>query len=181
MGESQAYAHAAQTVGTWIGQHQGQLIYGGGNNGLMGVVAQATAQAGGRVVGVIPQALVDKEVARRECDELFVVQTMHERKQMMAERADAFLAIPGGIGTLEELFEVWSWRQLGYHHKPIGILSVEGYFDGLIGFLSHATERGFIGAAQQQLVQHGSDVNGLLSGLAQEAGVQKPGSGLSEI
>ena len=181
MGESTAYAHAAQAVGTWIGKHQGQLIYGGGNNGLMGVVAQATAQAGGRVVGVIPQALVDKEVARRECDELFVVQTMHERKQMMAERADAFLAIPGGIGTLEELFEVWSWRQLGYHHKPIGILSVEGYFDGLIGFLSHATERGFIGAAQQQLVQHGSDVDGLLSGLAQEASMQKHGSGLSAI
>ena len=181
MGESTAYAHAAQAVGTWIGKHQGQLIYGGGNNGLMGVVAQATAQAGGRVVGVIPQALVDKEVARRECDELFVVQTMHERKQMMAERADAFLAIPGGIGTLEELFEVWSWRQLGYHNKPIGILSVEGYFDGLIGFLSHATERGFIGAAQQQLVQHGSDVDGLLSGLAQEASMQKPGSGLSAI
>ena len=181
MGESTAYAHAAQAVGTWIGKHQGQLIYGGGNNGLMGVVAQATAQAGGRVVGVIPQALVDKEVARRECDELFVVQTMHERKQMMAERADAFLAIPGGIGTLEELFEVWSWRQLGYHHKPIGILSVEGYFDGLIGFLSHATERGFIGAAQQQLVQHGSDVESLLSGLAQEASMQKPGSGLNAI
>ena len=90
-GDSPAYAQAAQAVGTWIGQHQGQLIYGGGNNGLMGVVAQATAQAGGRVVGVIPQALVDKEVARRECDELHVVQTMHERKQMMAERADAFL------------------------------------------------------------------------------------------
>ena len=115
MGDSPAYAHAAQAVGSWIGQHQGQLIYGGGNNGLMGVVAQATAQAGGRVVGVIPQALVDKEVARLECDELHVVQTMHERKQMMAERADAFLAIPGGIGTLEEFFEVWSWRQLGYH------------------------------------------------------------------
>jgi uncharacterized protein (TIGR00730 family) len=106
---------------------------------------------------------------------------MHERKQLMAERADAFLAIPGGIGTLEELFEVWSWRQLGYHQKPIGILSVEGYFDGLIGFLSHATERGFIGAAQQQLVQHGSDVDGLLSGLAQEASMQKPGSGLNAI
>ena len=97
MGDSPAYAQAAQAVGAWIGQHQGQLIYGGGNNGLMGVVAQATAQAGGRVVGVIPQALVDKEVARRECDELHVVQTMHERKQMMAERADAFLAIPGAL------------------------------------------------------------------------------------
>ena len=168
MGDSPAYAQTAQAVGTWIGQHQGQLIYGGGNNGLMGVVAQATAQAGGRVVGVIPQALVDKEVARRECDELHVVQTMHERKQMMAERADAFLAIPGGIGTLEEFFEVWSWRQLGF-------------FDGLTGFLSQATERGFIGESQQHLVQHGSDVDELLSGLARAASMHTPGSGLSEI
>ena len=179
MGDSPAYAQTAQAVGTWIGQHQGQLIYGGGNNGLMGVVAQATAQAGGRVVGVIPQALVDKEVARRECDELHVVQTMHERKQMMAERADAFLAIPGGIGTLEEFFEVWSWRQLGYHHKPIGLLSVQGFFDGLTGFLSQATERGFIGESQQHLVQHGSDVDVLLSGLARAASMHTPGSGLS--
>jgi uncharacterized protein (TIGR00730 family) len=147
----------------------------------MGVVAQATAQAGGRVVGVIPQALVDKEVARLECDELHVVQTMHERKQMMAERADAFLAIPGGIGTLEEFFEVWSWRQLGYHHKPIGLLSAEGFFGGLIGFLSQATERGFIGESQQHLVQHGSDVDELLSGLARAASMHTPGSGLSEI
>ena len=100
---------------------------------------------------------------------------------MMAERADAFLAIPGGIGTLEEFFEVWSWRQLGYHHKPIGLLSVEGFFDGLIGFLSQVTERGFIGVPQQQLVQHGSDVQGLLSGLAHAAGVQTPGSGLGQI
>jgi uncharacterized protein (TIGR00730 family) len=181
MGDSPAYAQAAQAVGTWIGQHQGQLIYGGGNNGLMGVVAQATAQAGGRVVGVIPQALVDKEVARRECDELHVVQTMHERKQLMAERADAFLAIPGGIGTLEEFFEVWSWRQLGYHDKPIGLLSVDGFFDGLIGFLSQATERGFIGEPQQQLVQHGNDVGELLSGLARAAGMHPPGSGLGQI
>ena len=181
MGDSPAYAQTAQAVGTWIGQHQGQLIYGGGNNGLMGVVAQATAQAGGRVVGVIPQALVDKEVARRECDELHVVQTMHERKQMMAERADAFLAIPGGIGTLEEFFEVWSWRQLGYHHKPIGLLSVQGFFDGLTGFLSQATERGFIGESQQHLVQHGSDVDELLSGLVRAASMHAPGSGLSEI
>ena len=181
MGDSPAYAQAAQAVGRWIGQHQGQLIYGGGNNGLMGVVAQATSQAGGRVVGVIPQALVDKEVARRECDELHVVQTMHERKQMMAERADAFLAIPGGIGTLEEFFEVWSWRQLGYHHKPIGLLSVDGFFDSLISFLSQTTERGFIGAPQQQLVQHGNDVDGLLNGLVQAAGVHPPGSGLGQI
>ena len=91
------------------------------------------------------------------------------------------MAIPGGIGTLEEFFEVWSWRQLGYHHKPIGLLSVEGFFNGLIGFLSQATERGFIGEPQQQLVQHSSDVHGLLSGLVQAAGVRTPGSGLGQI
>jgi len=112
---------------------------------------------------------------------LHVVKTMHERKQMMAERADAFLAIPGGIGTLEEFFEVWSWRQLGYHHKPIGLLSVEGFFDGLMGFLSQTTERGIIGVPQHQLVQHGNDVDGLLSGLVQAAGVHPAGSGLGQI
>jgi len=181
MGDSPAYAQAAQAVGTWIGAHGGQLVYGGGNNGLMGVVAQATAQAGGRVVGVIPQALVDKEFARRECDELHVVQTMHERKQLMADRADAFLAIPGGIGTLEEFFEVWSWRQLGYHHKPIGLLSINGYFDTLMGFLSQATQHGFIGAAQQKLVRHGPEVDSLLRGLITEAGMPNAGTGLNLI
>jgi len=181
MGDSPAYAQTAQAVGTWIGAHGGQLVYGGGNNGLMGVVAQATAQAGGRVVGVIPQALVDKEFARRECDELHVVQTMHERKQMMADRADAFLAIPGGIGTLEEFFEVWSWRQLGYHHKPIGLLSINGYFDPLMGFLSQATQHGFIGAAQQNVVRHGPEVDSLLRGLITEAGMPNAGTGLKLI
>ena len=121
------YADVARQVGTWIGQHNGQLVYGGGNNGLMGLVAQATADAGGRVVGIIPQALVDREVANPLCDELHVVANMHQRKAMMAERSHAFLALPGGIGTFEELFEVWTWRQLGYHDKPIGILNVAGY------------------------------------------------------
>ncbi len=180
-GDSPAYAQAAQEVGAWIGRHGGQLVYGGGNNGLMGVVAQATAQAGGRVVGVIPQALVDKEFARRECDELHVVQTMHERKQMMAERADAFLAMPGGIGTLEELFEIWSWRQLGYHHKPLGLLSVNAYYDGLMAFLSQATHSGFIGEAQQKLVLHDSEPDRLLKALVSEAGMSPNGSGLDLI
>jgi len=175
------YAQAARDVGAWIGRHGGQLVYGGGQNGLMGIVADATTAAGGSVVGIIPQFMVEREWARPSCDELHIVSTMHERKQMMAERADAFFAIPGGIGTLEEFFEVWSWRQLGYHHKPIGLLSVQGFFDGLTGFLSQATERGFIGESQQHLVQHGSDVDVLLSGLARAASMHTPGSGLSEI
>ena len=180
-GDDEAFTASAKQVGEWIARHGGQLVYGGGRNGLMGTVADATLAAGGRVVGIIPRALMEKEWSHTGCTELHIVETMHERKQMMAERADAFLAIPGGIGTLEEFFEVWSWRQLGYHHKPIGLLSVEGFFDGLIGFLSQATERGFIGESQQHLVQHGSDVDELLSGLARAASMHTPGSGLSEI
>ena len=126
-GERPEFAQAATAVGQWIGAHGGQLVYGGGRNGLMGVVAEATRQAGGRVLGVIPQALVDKEQANHACDELHIVQTMHQRKALMAERCDAFLALPGGIGTFEELFEVWTWRQLGYHDKPVGLLNVAGY------------------------------------------------------
>ena len=134
-GTKPEFTQAAQAVGTWIGQHQGQLVYGGGNNGLMGVVANATQAAGGRVVGIIPHALAQKEFARHACDELHMVDTMHQRKHMMAERADAFLALPGGIGTFEELFEVWTWRQLGFHNKPIGLLNVAQYYDGLIQFM----------------------------------------------
>jgi len=135
-GNNPLFTQAAQAVGRWIGEHRGQLVYGGGNSGLMGVLAQATKDAGGRVVGIIPRALVNKELANRACDELHIVQTMHERKAMMAERSDAFLAIPGGIGTLEELFEVWTWRQLGYHDKPIGVLDADGYYRQMLAFWS---------------------------------------------
>jgi uncharacterized protein (TIGR00730 family) len=130
-GASPAYADAARAIGRWIGRRGGQLVYGGGRNGLMGIVADSTLQAGGRVVGVIPKALVEKEWAHHGCSELHVVDTMHERKRLMAERADAFVALPGGIGTFEEFFEVWTWRQLGYHDKPVGLLNVGGYYDGL--------------------------------------------------
>jgi uncharacterized protein (TIGR00730 family) len=144
-------------VGAWIGRHQGQLVYGGGNNGLMGLVADATLQAGGRVVGVIPESLVIREYAKRDCTELHVVQSMHERKQMMAERADAFVALPGGIGTFEELFEVWTWRQLGYHDKPIGVVNVAGYYDRLIEFLHSSVSAGFMGPWQMDLLQVDTD------------------------
>ena len=109
-GTDQAHVAAAKAVGHWIGAHGGQLVYGGGNTGLMGTVAKACAAAGGRVLGVMPQALVDREVANPDCDEWVVVQTMHERKAIMAQRADAFVAMAGGIGTFEELFEIWTWR-----------------------------------------------------------------------
>ncbi len=169
IGTDPSHADAARAVGHWIGSQGAQLVYGGGHNGLMGIVADATQAAGGRVVGVIPQSLVDKEHANQRCDELHVVQTMHERKALMAERADAFLALPGGIGTFEELFEVWTWRQLGYHDKPVGLLNVGGYFDRLLDFLNHASGSGFMNAWQMDMLLQGVVVEDLLSTLRTQA------------
>lgn len=174
------YTQAAIQVGTWIGQHQGQLVYGGGNNGLMGIVAQATQDAGGRVVGIIPHALAEKEFARHACDELHVVDNMHQRKHMMAERADAFLALPGGIGTFEELFEVWTWRQLGFHNKPIGLLNVAHYYDSLLQFLQTTVEQGFLSDGQMDLIHQSSDAASLLPQMVQAAGLTKS-DGLAQI
>ena len=143
-GNDPEFTTVAQQVGTWIGERGGQLVYGGGRNGLMGTVADATLVAGGRVIGVIPQALVDKEHAHRGCTELHIVESMHERKRIMAEFADAFMALPGGIGTFEEFFEVWTWRQLGYHDKPIGLLNMNGYYDSLLAFLQSSVATGFM-------------------------------------
>jgi hypothetical protein len=174
------YAAVAVQVGTWIGQHQGQLVYGGGNNGLMGIVAQATQDAGGRVVGIIPHALAEKEFARHACDELHVVDNMHQRKHMMAERADAFLALPGGIGTFEELFEVWTWRQLGFHNKPIGLLNVANYYDGLWQFLESTVKQGFLSDWQMDFIHQSTDADSLLPRLVQAAGLTKS-DGLTKI
>lgn len=170
-GASQAFTAAAAATGTWIGSRGGQLVYGGGKSGLMGVVADATLRAGGRVVGVIPTSLVDRELAHAGCTELHVVDTMHERKRMMAERADAFLALPGGIGTLEELFEVWTWRQLGYHDKPVGLLNVGHYYDALLAFLDTSVRQGFMAPALMDLVRTGTDPHQLLPALVQAAGL----------
>ena len=175
------FTTAAQAVGRWIGEHGGQLVYGGGRSGLMGEVAQATRQAGGRVVGVIPQALVDKELANHACDELHIVQTMHERKAIMAEHSDAFIALPGGIGTFEELFEVWTWRQLGYHDKPIGLLNVAGYYDALGNFLQSSVRSGFMGEWQMGLVQINDDCAPLLRDLVEAAGTAKPQAPLRTV
>lgn len=168
------HAETARAVGRWIGQHKGQLVYGGGHNGLMGVLADATLEAGGTVIGVIPQALVDKEWAHRGCTELHVVDTMHTRKQMMAERADAFLALPGGIGTFEEFFEAWTWRQLGYHGKPIGLLNVQGFYDGLVTFMQSIQKQGFVTDWQMSLIRVGADTDALLRDLVTEAGLAPP-------
>ncbi len=180
-GESDRFAATAAEVGRLIGERGGQLVYGGGNNGLMGVVADSTLAAGGRVVGVIPHALVEKEWAKLDCTELHVVNNMHERKRMMAERADAFLALPGGIGTLEELFEVWTWRQLGYHDKPVGILNAHRYYDPLLAFLESSVQHGFMSDWQMNLIRVGNDPQMLLAALVEAAGAAHQGSSLSQI
>lgn len=179
-GASPAFLEAARRVGKWIGRHGGQLVYGGGRNGLMGVVADSTLKAGGRVVGIIPKALVEKEWAHNGCTELHVVDTMHERKRLMAEHAHAFLALPGGIGTLEEFFEVWTWRQLGYHDKPVGLLDVGGYYEGLMAFLRTAVQAQFMGDWQMDLIRVDADAERLLPALI-EAGGTAPQPRLEEI
>lgn len=147
-GDSPLFLEAAQLMGSLIGRSGGRLVYGGGKVGLMGAVADATLAAGGQVLGVIPQALMDREVGHRGITELQVVDTMHQRKLAMAEASDVFVALPGGIGTLEELYEMWSWQQLGYHDKPVALLNVDGYYDALLEFTRTSHQRGFVSTPQ---------------------------------
>jgi uncharacterized protein (TIGR00730 family) len=168
-GSETAYADAAREVGTLIGRQGWQLVYGGGRAGLMGLVADATLAAGGQVVGVIPASLMERELGHAGLTELHVVETMHQRKTLMAERADAFVALPGGIGTFEELFEVWTWRQLGYHDKPLGLLNVAGYYDALLAFIAQVTDHGFVAPAQRELLEVDSSPSALLARLADSA------------
>ena len=160
-----AYQALAQALGGAIGRRGWQLVYGGGRAGLMGTVAEAALAAGARVVGVIPDSLMKLEVGHAGLSELHVVRTMHERKQMMAERSDAFIAMPGGIGTFEELFEVWTWRHLGYHDRPLGLLDAEGYWAPMVAFLQHAVAEGFMDSDQMAMLQVDDDVESLLDGL----------------
>src|SRR5438067_13031305 len=143
-GRDPAFAAAARSCGALLARERITLVYGGGHVGLMGVLADAALGAGGRVVGVIPRALWDREVGHRGTTEIHVVESMHERKAMMASLADAFVALPGGLGTLEEIFEVWTWGQLGIHAKPCGFLDVAGYYAPLLAFLDQAVERGLV-------------------------------------
>ncbi|MDP1692758.1 MAG: TIGR00730 family Rossman fold protein [Burkholderiaceae bacterium] len=168
-GDRPAYTQTARTVGRLIAEAGGSVVYGGGRVGLMGTVADAALAAGGRVVGMIPQALMDREVGHAGLSELHVVQTMHERKQLMAERADAFMALPGGIGTLEEIYEVWSWQQLGYHDKPVALLNVEGYYDALLEFMRVSHERGFVSAPQYHALLVDDDPARLLARVGEAA------------
>lgn len=180
-GNQPEYTTIAQQVGTWIGAHGGQLVYGGGRNGLMGTVADATLAAGGHVIGVIPKSLVDKEQAHHGCTELHIVETMHERKHLMAKHADAFLALPGGIGTLEEFFEVWTWRQLGYHDKPVGLLNMNGYYDSLLAFLTTSTAQGFMPDWLMQLISVDTQAEPLLESLVQASGLTRTQQRLDQI
>lgn len=143
-GTDPLFAEAARETAEAMVRERIQLVYGGGRLGLMGLIADGVLERGGFVYGVIPQALVDVEVAHSSVTELHVVETMHERKAKMTELADAFLALPGGIGTLDEFFEAWSWNALGYHKKPFCLLNVSGYWDGLIEFIDHAAASGFM-------------------------------------
>lgn len=169
-GTRPAYRALAQALGTAIGARGWQLVYGGGRAGLMGAVADATLAAGGRVVGVIPESLMNLEVGHAGLSELHVVQTMHQRKQLMAERSHAFIAMPGGIGTFEELFEVWTWRHLGYHDRPIGLLDAEGYWAPMLQFLRHSVTEGFMGDDQMAMLHSDDDATRLLDTLFAQAG-----------
>ncbi len=160
------YALAACTMGRAIAERGWQLIYGGGKVGLMGLLADAALASGGQVVGVIPESLMQREVGHPGLTELHVVPTMHRRKQMMAEDTDAFIALPGGIGTLEELFEVWTWAQLGYHDQPIGLLDVDGYYRSLLHFLDHSVEQGFLDAPCRAGLLVDTDAERLLDRIA---------------
>jgi uncharacterized protein (TIGR00730 family) len=149
-GSLPVFAEATRATAAAMVERGVDLVYGGGRLGLMGLIADSVLDDGGRVFGVIPTALVDLEVAHTGLTELHTVETMHERKAKMTDLADAFLALPGGIGTLDELFEAWSWNALGYHKKPFCLLNVEGYWDGLIEFIDHATASGFMSAQRRK-------------------------------
>jgi uncharacterized protein (TIGR00730 family) len=165
-GADPAFADAAGEVGRLLAASGRTLVYGGGRVGLMGVVADAALGAGGRVIGVIPQALVDKEMAHHGLSELRVVGSMHERKALMADLSDGFLALPGGIGTMEEFFEVWTWGQLGLHAKPYGLLNVGGFFAPLLAFLDRLVEQRFVRPEHRAMLLVGGDANGLLTDMA---------------
>lgn len=164
-----AYVRAAEEAGHWLASHGIRLVYGGGNTGLMGALANAALTAGGEVYGVIPQSLVNVERAHKGLTELKVVETMHQRKQAMAEASDAFLALPGGIGTFEEFFEVWTWRQLGYHDNPIGLLNTDGYYDGLLEFIHHSVDVKFMNAEQLGFLTVGNEPATLLQTITRTA------------
>ena len=165
-GDDPVYTAAARALGQGLARRGIDVVYGGGRVGLMGELADAALAAGGRVYGVIPQKLRDLEVGHTGLTELFVVDSMHARKMLMASLSDAFIALPGGFGTLEELFEVVTWCQVGYHHKPVGLLNIAGYYDPLLTFIDHAAAAGFIRPVYRPILQHAPALDALLHQLA---------------
>jgi len=165
-GANPLYREAAVALGRTLAERGLTLIYGGGAVGLMGIVADAALAAGGEVIGIIPQSLKDAEIGHAGLTRLEVVDGMHARKARMAELSDAFIALPGGLGTLEELFEVWTWGQLGYHAKPLGLLDVNGFYEKLGSFLDHIVDEGFVRPQHRAMLLLGSEAGALLEGMA---------------
>lgn len=165
-GADPRFAAAATSVGNLLAVTGRTLVYGGGRVGLMGSVADGSLAAGGRVIGVIPRSLVEKELAHAGLTELRVVPSMHERKAIMAELSDGFLVLPGGIGTLEEFFEIWTWAQLGMHAKPIGLLDVGGFYSPMLRFIDQLVEQKFVRAEHRELLLVSPDVSDLLTRMA---------------
>ncbi|HMC66795.1 MAG TPA: TIGR00730 family Rossman fold protein [Gemmataceae bacterium] len=165
-GDGAEYARSARRLGELLAERKLGLVFGGGHIGLMGVLADAVLQAGCEAIGVIPQALVDKELAHSGLSQLHVVASMHERKAVMADLSDAFIALPGGFGTADELFEILTWSQLGLHSKPIGLLNVSGFFDPLLAWLDRTVQEGFLKAKHRRLLLVADDPERLLDLLA---------------
>jgi uncharacterized protein (TIGR00730 family) len=159
------YAEAARGLGQLFVREGIGLVYGGASVGLMGAISDAVIDAGGEAIGVIPRDLVEKELASTRLRDLRVTSSMHERKAMMAELSDGFIALPGGIGTFEEMFEIWTWAQLGYHAKPIGMLNVAGFYDGLAAFLDRVVDEGFLREKQRGMMLCESEAEKLLEGM----------------
>ncbi|MFN3564737.1 MAG: TIGR00730 family Rossman fold protein [Burkholderiaceae bacterium] len=177
-GARAAYVAAARALGEVLARNGIATIYGGGHVGMMGALADAALAAGGRVIGVIPEHLMRPEVAHQNLDELLVVASMHERKRTMAARADAFVVLPGGYGTFEEMFEMVTWLQLRLQAKPVGMLNIEGYFDHLLAFLRHGAAEGFIRAEHRDLLLVDGSAEALLERLAQRVPVRGPAQDL---
>ncbi|HXK20798.1 MAG TPA: TIGR00730 family Rossman fold protein [Polyangiaceae bacterium] len=165
-GSRDAYRAGAEAFGGLLARRQIELVYGGARVGLMGALADAVLAGGGRVIGVIPEALMEREIAHAGLTDLRVVGSMHERKALMASLADGFVALPGGIGTLEELFEVWTWSQLGLHAKPCALLDVDGFYAGLASFMDHVVAEGFLKPAQRQALIVDANAEALLERMA---------------
>ena len=161
-GADPRYADAARALAQSLVEHNIGLVYGGGKVGLMGVIADEVLRLGGEATGVIPKALLEREVGHAGLTRLFVVKDMHERKAMMSDLAEGFIAMPGGMGTLEELFEMITWAQLGIHAKPIGLLNVDGFYDKLAGFVAHLVETGFVRPAHAALMQLEAEPDALI-------------------